>query len=679
MPVLTADNLGLSFGAFDLFKGVSLAIANDAKVGLIGPNGIGKTSLLLILAGINQATSGSVHMARTRKLGYLRQEAVDAFANRQNSVYGEMLTVFSDLIAQQERLHAMEIEMADASHSADSLECLLEDYGHQQEAFEIAGGYDFELRIQQTLAGLGLGKDQWNMPLGHLSGGQKTRALLARLLLEKPDLLMLDEPTNHLDIEAVEWLERILQEWEGAVLIVSHDRFFLDNTVNTIWEMHPNGIETYSGNYSSYLLQRQDRWEYAERVFSEEKERLLKEADFVQRNWVRASTHARALGLLRRLSRDLAIVENHGILALRSGRKWSEYDDETHRKADRPLDVINAIRKVNAISLDIPRPTAIKPHLSGGGSGGQIVLRAQDAVIGYAGNELFRIADMELRKGECAALIGPNGSGKTTFLKVLLGQLDTLAGMAQIGAGTNPKVGYFAQAHDGLDPKHSVLEELIGRKPMDEESARNLLAQYLFRGEDVFKSIGALSGGERARLALAILATEGANILLLDEPTNHLDIPAREALQSVLEDYKGTILLVSHDRYLIDRLATQIWEISGNKLEIFQGTYRQFVLQKATGSQAGQGRKLLLTSRPIAKDNSQETKRRELALNQVEERIHEQEKSIQRLSRELDTMGRKSGNGDKNAFEQVHKLSWQVSQAQAKLEELMSEWEKLVA
>ena len=277
-----------------------------------------------------------------------------------------------------------------------------------------------------------MGKDAWHMPLNHLSGGQKTRALLARLLLEKPDLLMLDEPTNHLDIEAVEWLEHILNEWDGAVLIVSHDRFFLDNTVNTIWEMTRGGMEEYSGNYSSYLLQRQERWEYTQRVFEEEKARLLNDVDFIQRNWVRASTHARALGLLRRLTRELAIVENYGIMALRSGKKWSEYDADTIRGTDRPLDVIDAIRKVNAITLP-GRPLRIRPRIDPGATSGTIILRANHVTIGYPDNTLFTTQEVELRRGECAALIGPNGSGKTTFLKTLLGQMEPLEGEVQLG------------------------------------------------------------------------------------------------------------------------------------------------------------------------------------------------------------------------------------------------------
>ncbi len=661
MSILTADNLGLSFGAFDLFGGINVTVPNDGKIGLIGLNGIGKTSLLLILGGLNQATTGTVSIARGRRIGYLPQEAMEAFGDKENTVYAEMLNVFADLQTQQERLHALEDEMAAGNHSPE----MLDKYGELQAAFEHAGGFDYEVRIQQTLQGLGLGKEAWHMPLNHLSGGQKTRALLARLLLEKPDLLMLDEPTNHLDIEAVEWLERILKEWDGAVLIVSHDRYFLDNVVDTIWEMNRTGIDEYSGNYSAYLLQREQRWETNERIFNEEKARLLHEVDFIQRNWVRASTHARALGLLRRLTRDLAVVDAYGILALRSGKKWSEME----LSADRPLDVIEAIRKVNAIQLPGNRPPRIRPRLAVEQTSGNIVLRANKATIGYPKNPLFTIQELELRRSECAALIGPNGSGKTTFLKVLLGQLEPLAGTVALGASL--KIGYFAQVHDSLSGTHSVLEELERHKEMLPEKARGYLAQYLFRGEDVYKMLDSLSGGERARLALAILALEGANLLLLDEPTNHLDIPAREALQDVLDGFSGTILLVSHDRYLVDQLATQIWEIKGGKLVVFKGKYREYILRRTATSSGAAAPRILLKARPMARDNSKETKRRQQALDLVEERIREKEMSMQRLSSQLQEAGKRSD------FEQMHKISWQVAQTQAALEQLMGEWEKL--
>jgi ATP-binding cassette, subfamily F, member 3 len=668
MAVLSAENLGLSFGAFDLFRGIAVSIANDSKIGLIGPNGVGKTSLLLILAGINQPTEGKVYLARGKRFGYLRQEAIETFADRSNTVYEEMQTVFAGLHEQQEQLHTMEAQMAGDDFSNE----LLEEYGRLQEAFSQAGGYDMDVRIQQTLEGLGLGKKFWQMPLNHLSGGQKTRALLARLLLEKPDLLMLDEPTNHLDIEAVEWLEHTLGEWQGAVLIVSHDRFFMDNTVNTIWEMSPNGIETYSGGYSAYLAEREVRHEYALRVYEEEKTRLVNEVDFIQRNWVRASTHARALGLLRRLTRDLSIVETYGIQALRSGKKWSEYDADTIRGTERPLEVIDAIRKVNAIAPPNYRPHRIKPRLAADTVSGTIVTRAGDAVIGYPGHTLFTVRDLELRRGECAALIGPNGSGKTTFLKTMLGQMPPLKGQVQLGASL--KVGYFAQAHDTLDPALTVMQELTRHREMDAGPARSYLAQYLFQEEDVFKPVSALSGGERARLALAILALDGANFLVLDEPTNHLDIPAQEALQEVLEDFTGTILLVSHDRYLINRLASQIWELRGGKLHVFKGSYREFVLRRAALSAPVKGRTTLLPhARPLIRVDSREARKKVESLTKMEERIHEKESEVQRLYSAIQKAS------EKQDFIQAQRLSQQLAQAQSALEQYMSEWEKLAA
>jgi ATP-binding cassette subfamily F protein 3 len=659
MSILTAENLSLSFGAFDLFGGISLSIARDSKIGLIGPNGVGKTSLLLSLAGIHAPTTGQVHMARGIRLGYLRQEAVEAFAARENTVHAEMLTVFSDLLRQQERLHELEAQMAN-----DYSDELLDQYGKLQEAFEAAGGYGYELNIQQTLQGLGLGKETWELPLSHLSGGQKTRALLARLLLEKPDLLMLDEPTNHLDLEAVEWLERTLREWEGAVLIVSHDRYFLDNSVNTLWEMHSDGLERYTGNYSSYLLQRQDRWDYYERVYKEEKERLLNEVDFIQRNWVRDSTHARALGRLRILTRELAIVERFGVLALRNGKQWNEFD----LHADRPLDVIEAVRKVNAITLPNARPPRIKPRLAAASVTGTIVMRARTLTVGYPQHTLFSTHDLELHRGECAALIGPNGSGKTSFIKTMLGEIDPLEGEVELGPSV--KVGYFAQAHDGLNAERSVLEELQMRKEMDAEVARRHLAAYLFRGEDVFKQVSTLSGGERARLALALLALQGANFLVLDEPTNHLDIPAREALQEVLEDFSGTILLVSHDRYLIERLATQIWELHDDGLKVFKGGYREFVMRQAASSPLNK-QTVLAARKPLFKVDSREAKKRAEALERLETRIHEQEQALKKLYVELERAS------EKRAFNQARELGQRTVEVQAMLDNLMSEWEKL--
>ena len=666
MSILIGNKLGLSFGAFDLFKGISCDIANESKIGLIGANGIGKTSLLQILVGTHQSTTGEVRFARGKRLGYLRQEAVEIFSERTNTVYEEMLSIFSNLISQQKKLHELERRMSAGDYS----DSLLNAYGELQAKFEINGGYDFDLRIQQTLEGLNLGKRYWRMPMNHLSGGQKTRVLLARLLLEKPDLLVMDEPTNHLDIEAVEYLEQVLKDYEGAFLIVSHDRYFMDNTVNTIWEMTAEGIEIYHGNYSSYLLQREERWDYYERVFEEEKSRMLKEVDFIQKNWVRASTHARALGLLKRLSRDLAIVDNYGIMTLRSGKKWSELG----LSSDRPLDVLEATRKVNALRLGKNRPPRLHMNFAAEHTSGMMVVRADNVIIGYPGQKLFTARNLELRKGERAALIGPNGSGKTTFLKVLIGQLNPLEG--KIYVGSSVKIGYFAQAEDSLNDTNSVIDELINAKSMAAQTARSYLAKFLFKGDDVLKPVQVLSGGERARLALAIMSLEGANLLLLDEPTNHLDIPAREALEEVLESFDGSIILVSHDRFLVNKLATKVWSLHDNKFSAFNGNYRQFVLNGAAGALHLEKRRpvavrqAILPAKPLFQINGKEARQKAQSLAMLEERIHNQEITIQHMSIELQKAGKVK------ASSKIQQISMEIAKAQARLDSLMTEWEK---
>ena len=659
MSILTTTDLALSFGAFDVFHSISVRIPEDGKIGLIGPNGIGKTSLLLILAGLSQPTAGSVQHARGRRLGYLRQESIEAFAARDNLVMAEMQAVFAHLQSQETRLHEMEAAM----ESGDFDETLLAEYGILQDAFAHAGGYDYEVRIQRTLQGLGLDKSTWDMPVSHLSGGQQTRALLARLLLEQPDLLILDEPTNHLDVEAIEWLEKTLREWPGAVLIVSHDRYFLDSVVNTIWEMSRSGMEVYSGNYSAYLRQRQERWEWQRKVFYEEKARLEKELTFIERNIVRASSNARAVGMLRRLSRDLEIVQHFGVVALRSGKSWHE----TGLDNPGPIGVAEAGRIIRSLAEPGDRPPRLNLRLEIPHHSGQKVLQSAKLKIGYPGNLLFSAAELELERGECAALIGPNGAGKTTFLKTLLEQMEPLSGKLHFGHGV--RVGYFAQAHETLRPQDTVIEALQRSREIYTAQARNHLAQYLFRGDDVFKPVSALSGGERGRLALAILALQGANFLLLDEPSNHLDIPAQEVLQEVLERFQGTILLVSHDRYLVDRLATQIWELRGGRLQVFKGTYRELLEQRAAGTAPQQA----VSGKPKVQGvrSAQAPARLNRELAALEERIARQEASLQRLSQELQSAGQAQ------SFDQVHSLSWKYARAQADLEKLLAQWEEL--
>jgi ATP-binding cassette subfamily F protein 3 len=371
------------------------------------------------------------------------------------------------------------------------------------------------------------------------------------------------------------------------------------------------------------------------------------------------------------LSRDLAVIEHGGVAALRNGKKWSEFGVSV----ERPLDPLEAVRKVNSLEVESNRPPDLRPQLAASHRSGNIVLQAERAVIGYPGHRLFTIRDLELRRSERAALIGPNGSGKTTFLKCLLGQLEPLEGEVKLGASL--KIGYFAQAHDALNSQRSVLEEFLSHKDMRLEQARSYLARYLFRGDDVFKPVTALSGGERARLALAILALDGANLLLLDEPTNHLDIPAQEALQEVLESFSGTILLVSHDRYLIDRLATQIWELRDGQLHVFKGDYQEYALHRTAVVPRARNQPSLLLKKQMLRVDGKQARKRALEIDMLEERIRDQEAIIQRLNGDLQKAGQSGASNGSKAFERIHQLSWQVAQAQVALDKLLEEWEKL--
>ncbi len=399
MSLLTATDISQSFGSFDLFDGINLTIPNDGKIGLVGPNGIGKTTLLLILAGLMRPSTGSVHLAKGRRLGYLRQEAIEAFAQRDNTVYAEMLSVFAGLQEQQRHLHEMEEAIAASAVEVEVMveqagpnahpdreaprlaSPLLEQYGAAQEAFAQAGGYDYEVRIQRTLDGLGFGSDQWDMPLSHLSGGQKTRALLARLLLEQPDLLILDEPTNHLDVEAIEWLETTLRNWPGAVLLVSHDRYFLDRVVNTIWEMRYfvergcTSVGVYRGNYSAYLLQREDIWLRSQEVYDDTMQRLLKELDFIKRNIDRDATNRISVGKLKRLSREIVAIEQLGVMGVQD-RQWLDISADL-QGSTRPMGVDEAERRIKALRPPNVRPPRLNLHLKPEHRSGNRVLRTQ--------------------------------------------------------------------------------------------------------------------------------------------------------------------------------------------------------------------------------------------------------------------------------------------------------------
>ncbi|GJQ35970.1 MAG: ABC transporter ATP-binding protein [Anaerolineaceae bacterium] len=665
MSLISTSNLTRSYGATDIFTNLTLSIAKGSRLGIVGPNGVGKTTLLRILAGEDEASTGTVTRSRGVRSGYLPQEAD---FKMEGTLWEACHSVFGDLIKGQNELHRLEELMATNSD-------VIEQYGKLQEDFERRGGYTFETRIKQVLTGLGFDASDYDLSLDHLSGGQRTRAFLARLLLSDPDVLLLDEPTNHLDIRAVEWLEGYLNQWEGAAVIVSHDRYFLDKVSNVILEMLPGAYETYHGNYTAYLKQREERIARRQEVFEGEKEKLLKEVEYIKKN-ISGQNTLQAKGKLKRLSRIVQAVEQIGFEAALN-QKWSETAEEVTVTTSY-FGVEEAERRVRALRSPVRTLPHLHLRLGSEKRSGDLVIRTKDLQVGFPDKFLFKSPDIELRRQDCAALIGPNGAGKSTFLKTILGQLEPLSGEVILGASLH--IGYFAQAHEGLDPEKTLLQEIDSVMPnWLPGQIRDYLGKYLFSGDDVYKKISMLSGGERGRLALAKLALQDTNLLLLDEPTNHLDIPSQEVLESVLEDYTGTILLISHDRYLVDALATQVWEIDPDERELtaFKGTYSQLraereqreyeAFMKANRSKV-EGQKLKVESRK-SKADAKEERRRVAQLQELENRIAELESTLANLGAQLESPMVKP--------DEVAKIGREYERVQKDMDAKLAEWERM--
>ena len=665
MPLITVSNISKSYGHRDIFAGLSFGIEKGARLGIVSPNGDGKTTLLRILAGVDEVSSGILHKVRNVRLGYLPQEADFQMTG---TLWDVCESVFADIIQQQEELSKLEHEMA----NNDPL--LIEKYGSLQHEFERRGGYTYQTRIRQVLYGLGFTSDDYTLSLDHLSGGQRTRAFLARLLLSNPDLLLLDEPTNHLDMAAVEWLEGYLGQWEGSAVIVSHDRYFLDKAANGILEMTAAGIEEYKGNYSHYLRQRQERWERRFEVFESEKNKLVKDLEYIKKNIAGQNT-LQAKGKLKRLSRVVQAIEQVGMDAAVNSN-WAQLDVETSTS---PFGVDEAEKRVRALHLPDIRPPRLHLHLRAEKRSGEMVIRSTELKVGWPDNYLFSSPDIELRPTDCAALIGPNGAGKSTFLKTILGQLPPLDGEVILGSSLH--IGYFAQAHEGLNPANTLIQEIQTAAPqMLQADARHYLGKFLFSGDDAYKKVDVLSGGERGRLALAKLALEDTNLLLLDEPTNHLDIPSQEILEQVLEEYQGTILLVSHDRYLVDALSTQIWEILPNDstLSIFKGTYSQMREErerlagvKITDSPAAKVQPAQANKASSKQAASKEERRKQAQLQELENLISKLESKLAEIANKLENTSIDPAG--------IVKLGNEYQVVQKEMDNRLAEWEKLQA
>ncbi len=521
MALVQFDGVEKRYGDRAVLVEISFQIGRGERIALIGDNGSGKSTLLRLIAGLEEPSGGRITRARGVRIGYLPQEP---FLDPSRALFAEMLQAFAPVLKQEEELRRLEEELT----RSPSEELLLR-YDDLQEAFALAGGYRYESEIRRVLSGLGFPPSDWERPLAQFSGGERARAALAKLILERPDLLLLDEPSNHLDFAALEWLEDYLSEWEGGYLLVSHDRLLLDRLSEKTWELVGGRLYKYRGNYSKYLELRTAAEEQQLELYERQRAQIAKMEEFIRR------VHA--------------------------GQKHKQAKDREKKLARLEPGELPPQRKRPRFSFELGSP------------GGEEVLRLKGLVVGYPERELFRCPDLILHHGKRVALIGPNGSGKTTLLKTILGELSPLSGAVELGAGVTP--GYFAQSQE-FDEEMTVLEAILEGRSETVEEARTFLGRFLFSGDEVFKRLGELSGGELSRLALARLAQTRGSLLLLDEPTNHLDISAQEALQKALERYEGTVLFVSHDRYLVDRLATEIWEIRDGALRVYEGDYAYY-------------------------------------------------------------------------------------------------------
>lgn len=534
MIILQANKIERSFAGEVLFDNINLQVDERDRIALVGKNGAGKSTLLKILVGEEEPTSGEINKKKDISLSYLAQ---DSRFESENTIYDEMLHVFNDLRRTERQLRQMELEMGEKS--GEDLDKLMSDYDRLSENFRQAGGFTYEADIREILNGFKFDESMWQMKIAELSGGQNTRLALAKMLLEKPNLLVLDEPTNHLDIETIAWLENYLVNYSGALIIVSHDRYFLDKVATITLDLTKHSLDRYVGNYSRFVELKEQKLVTEAKNYEKQQKEIAALEDFVNRNLVRASTTKRA----------------------QSRRKQLE-------KMER-LDKPEAGKKSANMTFQSEKTS------------GNVVLTVENAAVGYDGEVLSQPINLDLRKMNAVAIVGPNGIGKSTFIKSIVDQIPFIKGEKRFGA--NVEVGYYDQTQSKLTPSNTVLDELWNDfKLTPEVEIRNRLGAFLFSGDDVKKSVGMLSGGEKARLLLAKLSMENNNFLILDEPTNHLDIDSKEVLENALIDFDGTLLFVSHDRYFINRVATHVLELSENGSTLYLGDYDYYVEKKAT-------------------------------------------------------------------------------------------------
>lgn len=629
MIILQANKIERSFAGEVLFDNINLQVDERDRIALVGKNGAGKSTLLKILVGEEEPTSGEINKKKDISLSYLAQ---DSRFESENTIYDEMLHVFDDLRRTEQQLRQMELEMGEKS--GEDLDKLMSDYDRLSENFRQAGGFTYEADIRAILNGFKFDESMWQMKIAELSGGQNTRLALAKMLLEKPNLLVLDEPTNHLDIETIAWLENYLVNYSGALIIVSHDRYFLDKVATITLDLTKHSLDRYVGNYSRFVELKEQKLATEAKNYEKQQKEIAALEDFVNRNLVRASTTKRA----------------------QSRRKQLE-------KMER-LDKPEAGKKSANMTFQSEKTS------------GNIVLTVENAAIGYDGEILSEPINLDLRKMNAVAIVGPNGIGKSTFIKSIVDQIPFIKGEKCFGA--NVEVGYYDQTQSKLTPSNTVLDELWNDfKLTPEVEIRNRLGAFLFSGDDVKKSVGMLSGGEKARLLLAKLSMENNNFLILDEPTNHLDIDSKEVLENALIDFDGTLLFVSHDRYFINRVATHVLELSEKGSTLFLGDYDYYVEKKAevemSQTEEASTNNQVKEASPVndyqaQKESQKEVRKLMRQIESLEAEIEELESQSQAISEQM---------LETNDADKLMELQAELDKISHRQEEAMLEWEEL--
>lgn len=631
MIIAQAQDLEQRFGGNTIFSNISFSVPDNARIGLVGPNGAGKTTLLKIMTGQQEPTSGQFTINKGLKVGYIAQEnALD----EDKTIWDEMLTVFDNLIEKNKRITKMQEQIAEHPEDED----LLKRYDQLAYDFEQEGGFTYQAEIKSILNGFNFKENTWQKVIGTLSGGEKTRLAFVKLLLQKPPVLLLDEPTNYLDLDTLDWLEAFLKNYQGAIITVSHDQYFLDHLANQIFELNFGKLTTFKGNYSQYVKERELMNNQQEAAYEKQQEKIKKEEVFIQKNLVRASTTKRA---------------------------------QSRRKALDKMERIKPPKHKQKVRINF---TSDRPS-------GKEVLIAKDLTIGYPDKTMVSDIDFQVNKNDRVAIIGPNGIGKSTLLKTIMKKLEPKDGSIKYGASLD--IGYYDQELQSLDPSKTVLDTIWDRhKTMPEKDVRSILASFLFTAEDIDKTVGQLSGGQKARLTLTVLSLEKDNFLLMDEPTNHLDIEAKEVLEQALDNYDGTLLFVSHDRYFINELANKIISVRDGHAKIYNGNYSYYLDEKTKQAAAVQEAKAEQTESTTSANQNQgklsyqEQKARDSQKRKLERAVSDAEARIEKLETEEQEIQTEMANPDIAAsFEKLGPLQEKLSAVQEQLDQANTDWE----